>query len=57
MFGAAGNKQEGQLRHHYRLIPDGFSSVVDIEGNESLTPSHRFTQGRVVESALNECLS
>ena len=56
MFGAAGNRQEGQLRHHYRLIPDGFSSVVDIEGNESLTPSHRFAQGRV-GSALNECLS
>ena len=56
MCGAAGNRQEGQLRHHYRLIPDGFSSVVDIEGNESVTCSHRFTQGRVV-SALNECLS
>ena len=40
-IGAAGNKQEGQQRHHYRLIPDGFSSVADIEGNESVTPSHR----------------
>ena len=44
--GTAGNKQEGQQRHHYRLIPDGFSSVADIEGNESVTPSHRFFQGR-----------
>ena len=42
MFEAAGNKQEGQIGHHYRLIPDGFSSVLDIEGNESVTASHRF---------------
>ena len=46
LSGIAGNEQEGQHRHHYRLIPDGFSSVVDIEGNESDTQSHRFSQGR-----------
>ena len=43
----AGSQQEGQQRHHYGFIPDGFSSLfVDIEGDESVTPSHRFLQGR-----------
>ena len=42
-----GNQQEGQLRHHYRFVPDGVSySFADIEGEESITPSHRSFQGR-----------
>ena len=42
-IGDAGSQQEGQQQHHYGFVPDGFSSLfVDIEGDESVTPSHWF---------------
>ena len=54
-IGDGGSQQEGQQQHHYGFIPDGFSSLfVDIEGDESVTPSHRFLQGRYIKAIFSK---